>query len=136
MQLRLLIRSQFVLDTNRQFHVRALDLAFTVQHFVELRQRQLLVYRIRFHGFVQSLHSILQLPLQLVKARGGAIDLATHERLLVISQRQLSLMLHHHLGREHRITEGIHRRRWWLWLLLRPWPLRWLRLLRRNEHHA
>jgi hypothetical protein len=116
--------------------VCALDLAFTVQHFVELRQCQLLVYRIRFHGFVQGFHSILQLPLQLVKARRRAIDLAAHERLLLISQRQFSLMLHHHLWREHRIAKRIHWRRWWLWLLLRPWPLRWFRLLRRNEYHA
>jgi hypothetical protein len=81
-----------------------LDLALTVEHFVELRQRQLLVHRIRFHRFVQGLQSILQLPLEIVKARRGTIDLATHECLLIIGQRQLSLMLHHHVWRKHHVA--------------------------------
>src|SRR5258707_15697459 len=136
LQLRLLFLSQFVLDPNRQLHVRALDLAFTVQHFVELRQRQLLVHRIRFHGFVQGLQSVLQLPLEIVGARRGTIDLAAHERFLFIGQRQFSLMLQHHLWRKHYVAERIHRRMRWLCRPCRLWLLRLVRLLARYQHRA
>jgi len=136
LQLCLLFRGQFVLNPDCQFHVSAFDLAFTVQHFVELRQRQLLVYRTRLHGFAQGLHGVLQLPLEFVEARRRPIDLTTHERLLIISQRQFSLMLHHHLRWEHHIAERIHRGTRWLRRPFRSWPLRLIRLLRRYQRHA
>jgi hypothetical protein len=113
----------------------ALDLAFTVQHFVELRQRQLLVYRIRLHRFMQCFHGILQLPLQFVEARSRAIDLATHERLLLISQPQFSLMLHYHFWRKHRVGKRIPRHWWWRLLLFGSWRRR-SRLLCRDQHHT
>jgi len=137
LQLRLLFRRQLVLDANRQPKMQLLDFAFRVQDLVELRQRQTLVHRIRFHGFVQDFHSILHLPLQIVKARRGSIDLTLYERLLFVGQRQLSLMLHHQLWREHRIAERIMGRPWWLRSLSRlwrPWPLGRLRLLGGRNH--
>jgi hypothetical protein len=116
--------------------VRALYLALVVQHFVELRQRQLFVHRTRFHSFVQGLHRILQLPLQFVKARRRAIDLGPHERLLIIGQSQLTLMLHHHLWREHRIAQRIHWRTRRLSLTIGLGLLRLIRLLGRYQRRA
>src|SRR6266404_2131096 len=43
MQFFLLLRRQFVLDADGQTKMQALDLAFSVQDFIQLRQRQLLV---------------------------------------------------------------------------------------------
>jgi hypothetical protein len=112
------------------------DLAFAVEDLIKLRQCQLLINRTGFHCFVQRFRRVLQLPLEFVEARRGAIDLPTHVCLLLISQPQFSLMLHHQLWWEHRIGKRIPRwRRWWRLLLLGSW-LRWLRLLRRYQHYT
>jgi hypothetical protein len=140
LQLCLLFWRQFVLDANCQFHVCALNLTLAVQNLVELRQRQLLVYRTGLHRFMQSFHCVLQLPLQLVEARRRAIDLAAHERLLLIGQPQFALMLHDQLRGKDDISDRIPRRRrrrlllwrWRLWLRRR----RLWRLLSRHQHYA
>jgi len=135
LQLHLLVRRQLVLNPDRHPHMQRFDFTFGIENFAELGQRLLFVALIRLHGFVQSFHRILQLPLQLVEARCRPIDLGPHERLLIIGQPQLSLMLHHHIRREDGITERIRWWRRWLRLPLRS-GLRWFRLLRRDQHHA
>jgi hypothetical protein len=137
LQLCLLVGRQFVLDPDCQLHVRVFDLALAVENLIELRQRHLLINGTGFHCFVQCFRRVLQLPLELVKARRGAIDFSAHVGLLLISQTQFSLVLHHHLRREHRVRKRVSRWwRWWLLLLWRSW-LRWLlRLLCRNQHRT
>src|ERR1041384_183751 len=100
----LLLRRQFVLDPDSHPHVQRLDLAFSVEDFVELGERLLFVYLRRLHRFVQRFHRVLQLPLQFIKARGRALNLAPHELLLFVSQSQLALMLHDHVRWKHSIS--------------------------------
>jgi hypothetical protein len=85
---------------------------------------------------MQGLHRILQLPLQFVIACRGAIGLSPHESPLLISQPKFSLMLHHHLRREHDIAQRIHRRMWGLGLLSGLWLLWRIGLLSRRRHCA
>jgi hypothetical protein len=75
LKLQLLFGGQFVFEPDGQFHVQALNLPFVLEHFVELRQCLLLVYRALFHGCLQFFHRVLKLPLQLVEAGGGLVDL-------------------------------------------------------------
>jgi hypothetical protein len=105
----LLVSRQFVLEPDSQLHVQPLDLAFVVQHFVELRQGLLLVDGVLFHRRMQRFHRVLQLPLQFIEARGCLVDLGAHESLLLVSQGQLALMLHDHFRRKHRVTQRIAR---------------------------
>jgi hypothetical protein len=123
LELYLLVRRQLVLKTNCQFHVQALNFAFALEHFVQLREGELFVDGIALDGLVQRFHLVLQLPLKFVEARRRSLNLAAHECLLIVSQRQFALMLHDHIGRKDRITERVR----WRWRLL-SLPLR-LRLL-------
>jgi hypothetical protein len=141
LQFHLLIRRQLILDSNRHGHVQRFDFTFSVQHFVELRQRQLLVDLITLHGFVQGFHGVLELPLKLIEAHGCALSLAPHERLLRISESQLALMLHDHFRRKHVVRQRIAGRPWLARLHLLPFRdvyrlLRWRVLLRIREQAA
>jgi hypothetical protein len=118
LQFHLLIRRQLVLDANRHPHVQGLYLAFRVEHFAQLGQRLLLVNLGALHGFVQRFHRVLQLPLELIETRGRALNLAAHESLLIVGQRQLALMLHDHLRRKHVVRQRIVRRPGCTWLHL------------------
>ena len=80
------------------------DLTFGVQHLVELRHRLLLVDLISFQDLVQRFSRILKLPLKLIEARRGFLDFAAHECLLRVRQRQLALMLHDQVRREHDVA--------------------------------
>jgi hypothetical protein len=133
LKFRLLVRGQIIFDPNRHAHVQRFDLTLGVEHFAELRQSLLLIDLRGFHRFMQSFHSVLQLPLKFIEARRGALNLAAHELLLLIRQGQLALMLHDQLGRKHRVAQRviIVARRARLSLPFRI--LRRLRLLRRRE---
>jgi hypothetical protein len=137
LEFHLLIRRQLVLKTNCQLHVQAFDFTFALEHFVQLRQGELLVDGIGLDRLVQRLHLVLQLPLKLVEARCRSLNLSAHEYLLIFSQRQFALMLHDHVRREDRITEGVRRR--WRFLSLTTPRLRLLgslsRLLRHGDRH-
>jgi hypothetical protein len=111
LELHLLIRRQLILETNRQLHVQAFDFTFTLEHFVQLREGELLVDGIALDRLVQRVHLILQMPLKLIEARRRSLNLSTHEYLLIFSQSQFALMLHDHIGRKDRITEGVR----WRW---------------------
>src|SRR6185436_17721574 len=110
LELYLLIRRQLVLQTNRQFHMQTLDFTFALEHFVQLREGKLFVDGIALDRLVQHFHLVLQLPLKFVEARRRSLNLSAHECLLLVSQRQFALMLHDHIGRKDRITEGVL---WW-----------------------
>jgi hypothetical protein len=129
LQLHLLVRRQLVLNPDRHPHMQRFDFTFGIENFAELGQRLLFVDSIRLHGFVQSLHRILQLPLQIVKARRRLLNLVTHKRFLLRREIQFARMLHDHLGRKHRVSQIRRGRRHTRLYLLRR-PVRRLRLLR------
>ena len=104
--------------------MQRLNLAFSIQNFVELRERLLFIYLRSLHRCVQRFHRVLQLPLQFVEARGGPLNLAAHELLLLVSQTEFALMLHDHVGRKHRIRQRIVGRQWLPRLTLRHRTLR------------
>jgi hypothetical protein len=135
LKLQLLFRRQFVLETDSQFHVQPFYLSLVVEDLVELSQCLLLVHRYLFHGCVQRFHRILQLPLQLIEARGGLVDFSAHESFLVVSEGQFALMLHDHLWRKHRVTERVTRSTRRLWRFrLRGWL--WRQFLGGHQHSA
>jgi hypothetical protein len=141
LQFHLLIAGQLVLDLNQHFHIQSFYLALTVQHLVELRQRQLLVYRIALHGFMQRFHRISNLPSQLIEPCRRALNHFAQERFLGIGQSQLALMLHDHVRRKHVAFHGILWRPWrarWHLLTIAVHPLRrlWLWLLGRRDQGA
>jgi hypothetical protein len=129
-----------ILDAYCHPHVQGLDFTFGVQHFVELRQRQLFVDLITLHGFVQRFHGVLKLPLKFIKAIGGALLLVPHECLLRIGESQLALMLHDHVQRKHVTRQRIVGRPWLarlhlLLIAIHGLP-RWRLLLGRREQAA
>jgi len=127
-QLLLLRRSKLVLNPNSHPDVQSFDLAFGVEHFVQLRERLLLVDGIRFHRVMERFHRVLQLPLQLVKARRGLLNLGAHESLLFRREIQFARVLHDHLWREHRVSQRIMGHQWRTLrrLALRRRPIVWL----------
>ena len=116
--------------------MQTLDLAFGVEHLVQLCHRLLFVDLRRLHRCVQRFHQILFLPLQLVEARGCALNLAAHESLLLISQTELALMLHDHVRRKHCVGKRIVGRLRLPHLPLRIWPWRGLWFLGRHQRDA
>jgi hypothetical protein len=119
LELHLLIHRQLVLKTNCQLHVQTLDFTFALEHFVELREGELLVDGIAFDRLMQRFHLVLHLPLKFVEARRRALNLSAHKCLLIVSQREFALMLHDHIGWKNRITERVRWRRRFLSLPLR-----------------
>jgi hypothetical protein len=113
--------------------VSSFDLALTVEDLIKLRQCQLFIHRAGLHRLMQRLGRILQLPLEFVEARGGAINFPTHVNLLLIREPQFTLVLHDHIRWKHGVGKRISRRWWWRLLLARLWRL-WL--LRRHQHHT
>jgi len=138
----LLFLGQLVLDANGHADMQAFDFAFGVEHLIELRKGQLLVDCIHFHRFTQRFDGVLQLPLQIIKLGRSPLNLLAHECLLLVGKCQLALMLHHQLGRKHRLAERVLRRSRRTLTLLRPRPvlrfhsLARLGLLRRHDDHA
>src|SRR6266446_2088308 len=68
LKVRLLVRSQFVLDAYQQADLRAFNLPFGIQYLVQLTHHLRLVGRRLLQKGDQSFHGVLQLPLKLGKS--------------------------------------------------------------------
>jgi hypothetical protein len=110
----LLLRRQLVFDTNEQPDMRALDLAFETEHFVQLSQRLRFIHLILFYQRRQLFNFLLQIPLQFREAGLRLAQLGLEETLLLFAQAERLLMLHDQFG-----WKEISRERVGLCLLLR-----------------